>query len=977
MSDITHKWPSPGRGDFVTEMDSISPREPVETPLPMTLIGERSTTRPLVNTPVVFPGYEILAELGRGGMGVVYKARQRNLNRLVALKVILGGPLASQEDKARFHIEAEAAARLHHPNIVQVYDVGEYAGFSFMSLELIEGDTLRQWQNGRKIDPKHAAKLVSVVARGIQHAHEHGIIHRDIKPANILLGPVPEASGEHGSTVTNTVRTAWLSSPNSRTQSNGSSTLLNVTPKVTDFGLAKAIEGGDNLTVTGVACGTPNYMAPEQVRGRALGPCVDVYGLGAVLFELLTGQAPFVGSEPPEVMNQILRTEAPSVRKFVSNAPRDIAVIVAKCLEKEPTRRYASARELAEDLERFIAGKPITARPIGTTERTWRWVRRNPVVAGFLCFSTIGCSITGALAVALATKADEERAARFQADWAYHDAREQHKKLEQTRDELMQALTDAEISRKQAVVARNNADEHAALALDQQQTAEAAQRQSEVNLRIARNVIRVSIKELSNHPRFQDEDFRAARNTLLQQGREFRNTVAAKAPNTAEWLDNIADVSHWLGFLEYLNNNQAAAAEEYFAAAQAASKLAKLEPNSLEPRGRQVHSLVNAGNASTNARRYQDAEAAYREAIAVVETIVVSSPKHEFYLRQAIEPVRQLANLYRITDKVGEREFAARLHLERAERLVRICGDNVPNLQFLAVAHMDVAAALSRRGKWDEAACSYSESLATRNKIREANPTIPQYANDCANALLAQAAFFLRRGLPEQADANYREATEILAKTFRADPSVNDHCLEYALAESQYAEILRGRNQTAEAEKRFNAALEATTILMRRTPSYKNTRVVAADVAIGRANLLNQTGRHKEAYAEWMRLAKEDPEPRMRVRHQLFAIQSLIFLHDIPAAKKQSSELQTQQHPGWVFVDLARTWCLIGKSLELDSKLTPDERLQESEAAFTRAIQCLEKARAAGEFNNPEQLRWYTTQAAYDPIRNRFDPKKK
>ncbi|HEY1187334.1 MAG TPA: serine/threonine-protein kinase, partial [Gemmata sp.] len=362
MSHVTHHW-SPFAGA------RPAPAEPAVTPPPddvlqQTVVSDHSRTRPAVGPPVVFPGYEILAELGRGGMGVVYKARQQNLNRLVALKVILGGPLASDEDKARFRIEAEAAARLHHPNIVQVYDVGEHAGFSFMALELIEGETLRQWQHERPTEARHAARLVAAVARAIQHAHEQGIVHRDLKPANILLAPaVPDPAGT-GVPLNPSAPTVRV-----RASSTGSGAVVAPfvwVPKVTDFGLAKALAGGGaDLTGTGVACGTPNYMAPEQVRGRPPAPGVDVYGLGGLLFELLTGRAPFVGANPTDVMNQIVRADAPSVRKLVPKAPHDLAVIVSKCLEKDPARRYATARDLADDLDRFVSGKPIAARPVG------------------------------------------------------------------------------------------------------------------------------------------------------------------------------------------------------------------------------------------------------------------------------------------------------------------------------------------------------------------------------------------------------------------------------------------------------------------------------------------------------------------------------------------------------------------------------------------------------------------------------------
>src|SRR5262245_19755114 len=314
MSEPTQRWQVAESGSAApptgaTGTAPVAPAGGAAEPLALTLVSDGLPVRPAVAPPVAFPGYEILDELGRGGMGVVYKARQRNLNRLVALKVILGSPLASTEDKARFRIEAEAAARLHHPNIVQVYDVGEYAGFSYMALELVEGQTVRQWQNGAPTEPKLAARLVSTIARAIHHAHEQGIIHRDLKPANILLAPVSAAQPELGTPGSEALPTVATAVVPPRLSSDSHGVQLNVTPKVTDFGLAKALEGGSDLTVTGVACGTPNYMAPEQVRGKDIGIGVDVYGLGAVLYELLAGRPPFVGTDPTDVMNRILKTE--------------------------------------------------------------------------------------------------------------------------------------------------------------------------------------------------------------------------------------------------------------------------------------------------------------------------------------------------------------------------------------------------------------------------------------------------------------------------------------------------------------------------------------------------------------------------------------------------------------------------------------------------------------------------------------------
>lgn len=326
------------------------------------------------------PGYQILGEIGRGGMGLVYKARQIRLERVVALKVILTGAYASMIDRVRFRREAEAVAKLQHPNIVQIFDVGESEGNSYMSMEYVEGGTLERWQSGKPQSPRTSASIIAVIARAVQHAHEAGIIHRDLKPANILTAKIDS-------------KRSGLTDPSSK---------LPFVPKITDFGLAKHLDGGMSLTATGVACGTPNYMPPEQVRkGSApLGPPADVYALGGILYELLSGRPPFSGYSPAEIMTLVLSTEAVNLRFFRPDLPVDVTLIVEKCLEKDPARRYPTAADLADDLEKFAAGEPISSRPPGKMELARRWAKKNRGVALTLAalavltfLLSIGCAV--------------------------------------------------------------------------------------------------------------------------------------------------------------------------------------------------------------------------------------------------------------------------------------------------------------------------------------------------------------------------------------------------------------------------------------------------------------------------------------------------------------------------------------------------------------------------------------------------------
>jgi serine/threonine-protein kinase len=295
------------------------------------------------------PGYEIVGELGRGGMGVVYLARQQSLDRLVALKMILAGGHASDLDLIRFRTEAAAVARLQHPNIVQVYEVGEHNGLPYFSLELCGGGSLAAKLREHPLPASQAAELVATLARAIHEAHQRGIVHRDLKPANVLL----TADG---------------------------------TPKISDFGLAKQLDSQVGRTQTGAIVGTPSYMAPEQAEGksRGVGPATDVYALGAILYELLTGRPPFQAETPLDTAMKVVSEEPVPPRRLRPKLARDLETICLKCLEKEGRRRYASALELAEDLRRQLDGEPILARPLGPAGRLARWARLRPALAATL-----------------------------------------------------------------------------------------------------------------------------------------------------------------------------------------------------------------------------------------------------------------------------------------------------------------------------------------------------------------------------------------------------------------------------------------------------------------------------------------------------------------------------------------------------------------------------------------------------------------
>jgi WD40 repeat protein/serine/threonine protein kinase len=342
-------------------------------------------------------GYEILDVLGQGAMGVVYKARQSGLKRLVALKVILSGAHASDADLARFRTEAEAAARLQHPNIVQVHDIGEWhpesggRSLPYLALEYVEGGSLATYMKGAPQPPRFAAELIRALAEAMQYAHDRQVVHRDLKPGNILLKTIGAASLASGMGSQSTLLASG---------SVGGAVIgdFRVVPKIADFGLAKQLDDLSHVTVSGAIVGTPSYMAPEQASGQGteVAPAVDVYALGAILYEMLTGRPAFRGTNVYETLDQVRNAEPVPPRSLQSKVPADLETICLKCLRKDAGRRYKSAFALAEDLRRFLTNEPIRARPVSRGERIWRWCSRNPGAAmliGGIAFSLLAGSV--------------------------------------------------------------------------------------------------------------------------------------------------------------------------------------------------------------------------------------------------------------------------------------------------------------------------------------------------------------------------------------------------------------------------------------------------------------------------------------------------------------------------------------------------------------------------------------------------------
>lgn len=346
----------------------------------------------LVPTPALrrIGDYELIEEVARGGMGIVFRARQAGLDRFVVVKLLRDSLLAQPEDVKRFRAEAAAAGKLKHPNIVAIHAVGEEHGQHYIAMALVAGPNLAQLTREGPLEPRRAAELTAQIANAVQHAHGAGILHRDLKPSNVLV------DGEG-------------------------------VPFVTDFGLARTMDAGSSLTLTGQVLGTPAFMSPEQAGGfsEAVGPAADVYSLGALLFHLLTGRPPFVSNSVPELLRQVAKDEPLAPQSLNASVPSDLATVCLKCLAKRPADRYGSARELEEDLRRFLRKEPIRARPAGAAERLWRWCRREPALAASLGFALVVLIIGGGVATWQWLRAEKEA----------HSAKEElwHSQLQEAR----------------------------------------------------------------------------------------------------------------------------------------------------------------------------------------------------------------------------------------------------------------------------------------------------------------------------------------------------------------------------------------------------------------------------------------------------------------------------------------------------------------------------------------------------------------
>jgi serine/threonine-protein kinase len=692
--------------------------------------------------PAPAAGYEILGELGRGGMGVVYKARQIGLNRVVALKMVLSGAHASQHQLDRFRTEAEAVARLHHPHIVQIYEVGERDGLPYFSLEYLDGGSLSDQIKREPQAPDRAAKVAVQLARGVQYAHAHGIVHRDLKPANILF----DADG---------------------------------VPKITDFGLAKKLEAGaSGQTQSGTIVGTPSYMAPEQARGevRELGPAADIYSLGAILYELLTGRPPFHGATLLETLEQVRTQEPVPPRQLVPKVPRDLETIALKCLQKEPAKRYPSAQVMADDLARFLAGQPILARPVGTVERFVRWCKRNPRIAGLtaavIILLVIGTIVSSTLAIGMARERNQKEAERLKA---------------------VEARELAETRRAEAEAAK----------LEAQRNAEEVLKQSKLALRSFGTLIDEVQKQIGDAPGMQ-----ALKLKLLETALEGLDKVAKSDEDSRLLGQSMAAAYMRIGQLFQRMGESEKAFAQYQKCHEIIQALATRDPHGPVAQTNLAASLTMLGEMSLELRRdVHTALKYYQQALALRQEVVALPPDEKLdpaRLRQDLaESHTRVGVMYlRLGEPVRAAGYFQDALAIREEQAA--CDEkNLPLQLDVARSHTALGEVRFRARDWPAAKEHFAKALAVCERVQAADPEVPRYKFELANTLGNFGVFDLRTGDLAAAKDHLPRCQSIMAALAALDEKDASYQRYLALADYRCGTLAR-RAGDPEAADRFN-----------------------------------------------------------------------------------------------------------------------------------------------------------------------------
>jgi tetratricopeptide (TPR) repeat protein len=744
----------------------------------------------LLVPPDAVPGYAILEELGRGGMGVVYKARQAGLNRLVAIKMIRGGSGAGPNELARFRAEAEAVARLHHPNIIQIHEIGEADGRPYLSLEYVDGGSLAAHLAHGPLPVPQAVELIETLAQAVAFAHRCGIVHRDLKPANILL-----------------------------------QTRETTVPKIADFGLAKLLDEEASKTQTGSVLGTPNYMAPEQAGGaRAeVGPAADVYALGAVLYEMLTSRPPFSGATPLDTLDQVRTRDPIPPRQLQPNVPRDLETICLKCLQKDRQRRYSLADDLAADLRRLRTGEPIRARPITTLERALKWVRRRPATAALAA-----CSIIAAVAlliVGLAYHFKLQSALRA-TEKHRNRAETYNQKLREAVDSLLTEVGDKDLA-------------------DIPQMEETRVRLFEKALKFHEDLLQEDDADPASQfekarllnriawlnqwmGRLQPAETYALRSVHLFE--QFGEELSGEKPYGKELGNAYAVLGHI-----YSSMGRAPATENAYREAKKILESLPLD----EPRDRIVlASICTLLGTECIDHRPEEAKALFARALTLVE----EGPPVEGTNGVLTQNYLGRGLLHQKKGRTADAETAYKEGLVVGQKAVREA--RWVGMEHFSLAQIHHNLALLRRANPKDAEEGCLKALALCQQLRRRHPRVPVYAKELVSNHESLAGLYFSTGHPAKAESHLRDA-----ETIYLSGAVGGLIAPERLAGdyNMLGLILVQTNRLAEAESELRKALKVLEQLVHAKPPDRSPAIKEANTLFLFGFLKQQQEKPKEA----------------------------------------------------------------------------------------------------------------------------------
>ena len=729
-------------------------------------------------------GFEILGELGRGGMGIVYRARQLSADRVVALKVVRTDvlaslPLASQASTLeRFRHEAQAAAKLEHDNLVSVYEVGEAGNRAYYAMKYVAGKSLHALVKDGPLENRRAAKYLEPVARALHLAHQHGILHRDLKPHNIL---VDERSDR---------------------------------PLLTDFGLAKFLERQHDLTVAGEVMGTPSYMSPEQALDPSkVSAAADVYSLGATLYHVLTGRAPFVSASMAETIRQIFDDEPVPVWVLNPAVDRDLETICLKCLEKDPAKRYTSAEALADDLARYLEGRPIVARPVGPIERSWRWCRRNPRVASLLALvATLAVTAVTAIVVGYvqttAALAESERRLD-QALEVVNDLFTRFSEDELLDEPGMQPLRHDLLNR--ALTHYNDLLSHSRGNARVQDEVAAAQ------FRVGR------ITDLIGAP--------DAARFHLDTARKMQEELLAAQPDDLKRLRALADTLNALGSLHSERKEPDEALKSYSRAAEIRGRMVAAQKDNAEFRRLLANTWMNLGIVAGEQEDATRAAAEMDRAQTLRLELLRADSQFSKARRDLAMGYYQLAKLKLRQEERKPDEAAA--HLQSAiEQFALLPPDDARSLRnryFLAVCHRSLAAIQESQEQFEQALASYERASEPMETLAVGNPDVPLYHRELAVLALQKAVLYEDRGDLASARAAWLQMLRSARSLAARDPDDVDCRIDLATALAGIGGLELLAQHTAQAVEPLREARDLLKKLTAELPEDPNLKQQLAD----------------------------------------------------------------------------------------------------------------------------------------------------